>query len=160
MLKFLNYIKFDLLFLPLIKFSHKIQLFEFKKAMGVRRQCSICLKYQLRLLIPDAKLEGYNEKLDSELFLAVLKLLSPEIFMNNPPSFFKKKYSSEEILSVFEKRKAEYEKMKGEVDCILKKVEKIPEILKQIKRYNLLLNYASSLAKDKTEADYYFKKHV
>ncbi|MBI5892398.1 MAG: hypothetical protein HZB79_01900 [Deltaproteobacteria bacterium] len=115
------------------------------------------LLHRIRLLEPNAHLEGYDKEFDIVVNLSSLKLLNPEIFDDHPPTFFYENLP-EELKKLYSDRKTEYLERKNAVDILVEKVEKDTDVINLIERYNLLHHFEDSYLKKKDEADYYLSK--
>jgi len=157
MLRFLRAIKTNLIVIPLVKLEYKLELFIFKRAVKVRLLLTQNLRYQLRILDPNARLEGYDEKYDLIVHLTALKFLNPEIFEDNPPTFLFNDLR-DELKRIYSDRKAEYVKNKDEVDSLIGAHKQNEHIVKIICRYNLVNHFTANYQKKNKEADYYLAK--
>ena len=156
MTNFLRNIKTNLI-LPLIRLEYKIKSIPFKRALKVRQLVKQKLLHRIRLLEPNAHLEGYDKEFDMVVNLSSLKLLNPEIFDDHPPTFFYENLT-EELKQLYSDRKSKYLERKNEVDSCIKRVGKDTEIINLVERYNLLRHFEGSYLKKKDEADYYLSK--
>lgn len=136
---------------------YKLKLFIFKRALKVRQLVKQNLLHRIRLLEPNARLEGADEEFDIVINLSSLKLLTPEIFDNHPPTFLYENLP-EELKKLYSDRKSEYLERKNKVDSLVERVEKDTDIIKLMESYNLLRHFEGSYLKKKDEADYYLSK--
>ena len=157
MIRFLRNIKTNLILLPLIRLTYKLELFIFKRALKVRQLVKQKLLYRIRLLEANAHLEGHDKEFDIVVNLSSLKLLNPEIFDDHPPKFFYENLP-EELKKLYSDRKSEYLGKKNAVDNLVEKVGKDTDVIKLIESYNLLRHFEGSYLKKKDEADYYLSK--
>jgi hypothetical protein len=157
MIRFFRNIKTNLILLPLIRLTYKLEIFIFKRALKVRQLVKQKLLYRIRLLEPNAHLEGYDKEFDIVVNLSSLKLLNPEIFDDRPPKFL---YDNlpEELKKLYSDQKSEYLEKKNAVDSLVEKVEKDTDVTKLIESYNLLRHFEGSYLKKKDKADYYLSK--
>ncbi len=157
MLRFLRYLKINLIILPIIRLAYKLDLFVFKRALKLRLLLNQKIRLRIRYIEPNARLEGYDEELDLRVNLASLRLLSPEIFDDSPPSFFSKDLT-DDVKKIFLERKDEYVAHKNEVDNLVAKIQKDEEVSKLVVSYNLVRHFAENHLKNKVAADYYLSK--
>lgn len=157
MIRFLRNIKTNLILLPLIRLMYKLELFIFKRTLKVRQLVKQNLLHRIRLLEPNARLEGADEEFDIVINLSSLKLLTPEIFDNHPPTFLYENLP-EELKKLYSDRKSEYLERKNKVDSLVERVGKDTDIIKLMESYNLLRHFEGSYLKKKDEADYYLSK--
>ena len=157
MIPFFRNIKTNLIVLPLIRLMYKLEFFNFKRALKVRKLLRQKLFYKIRVLEPNARLEGADEEFDTVVFLASFKLLDPWIFDEYPPKFLYENHP-EELRKSISDRKSEYLHKKSAVDSLVKRVEKDKDVTKLIEISNLLNHFESNYLKKKDEADYYLSK--
>src|SRR5689334_16157291 len=76
----LNKLKTNLVILPLIRLAYRLKLGTLKKAVKLKSLITFELENRTRLKIQEAKLEGYDEELDSIIKLGIFRMTEPEIF--------------------------------------------------------------------------------
>lgn len=157
MLRFIRYIKTNLIALPLIRFAYKLDLFIFKRALKLLLLLDQKLKLRTRYVDPNARLEGYYEDFDLLVNLASLRLLNTEILDDRPPGFLFKDLP-EDVKKVYSERKSEYLSHKSEVENLVEKIEKDEEVTKIIVSYNLVKHFSANYLKNRKAAEYYLSK--
>lgn len=157
MLRLIRTIKTNLIVIPLIKLAYRFELFVFKRAIEISLLLTQKLRYQLRVLTPNAMLEGYDEKFDLIVHLASLKFLRPEIFDDNPPTLLSSDLK-DELQKNYSKLKAEYADNKEEVNSLINAYDQNKHIIRIHCNYNLAKHFMASYQGKKDKADYFLAR--
>jgi len=136
LLKFLT----NCIILPLAKLSYKLKYLAFKRALNLQPLLTLRVKYQLRLRIPEARLEGYDAELDRIIHLATFRLNKPEIFSIELPDYLFPNLD-QELKNTYQSLKEEYERKKEDVDPIVEQIGTRKEIKETVERYHLLQHF-------------------
>ncbi len=176
MLRLWKTFKTNLIVTPIIRLTYKLKRFIFKKATKLTLLVLQNIKDRIRLLVPEAHLEGYDKKFDMLVHLASLKLTDPIIFEDDSSRFLledtrdaekypelKEQFSklektNAELKKLHSDRRSEYLENMTEVGNLTGKAQNDKDIIKLVERYNLIHHYIANYLKKKEEADYYLSK--
>lgn len=136
------------------------------------------IRDRIRLMNPEARLEGYDKKYDLLVVLATLKLIGPIMFEDNPfrlmdqditdylnkyPEFKEQRSKFErtntELKKVYSSRKLEYLQNKKEVDDLTEKAQKDGNIMKLVELSHLVKHcYYGRIKMLTNETDYFLEQ--
>lgn len=112
------------------------------------------LKYQLRLLNPNSRSQGFDKHFDKVVHLTALRMLNPEVFdIENHLFLFQGDTNS--LISQCLDAKQEYEKNKNEIDQLVDAALKNPRIKDTVIKCFIVKNFTEIQKKDERASEYY-----
>ena len=152
MRKFLRNIAFNLILLPLLRLAYKIELLTFKRAVSLRGLLLLKLNYLIRVVKPDAHLEGYDEDLDKAIHIAALRLLEPEVFGIDDD--FPSEDIPDQLRATYDELNARYSEIKTDADSIVQEMAEKQSVRQILSDYWLIRHFSETIRKNEGIAQY------
>ena len=132
----------------------------FRKALKSQLHLFWVIKARIRLLIPEAKSEGYDKHVDDVIHLAAHMLTSPELFEPEIPQYVFEGFEGGgleeqrvEMAALYDKLRAEYRGIRPEVDKLVNRVRDDKIIQEALKGYLLVRHYSDAQRDNKGFAE-------
>ena len=141
---------FGWILIPIYKLYFKLILALYKRATYIGLDLIKNLRYQILVLNPEARLEGYDEDLDQTVHIASLLVLKPEVFgiVDTRDS----SDCSELVQSTDNELVAEYMDVKTDVDKLVEQISTESFVSTISRDYWLVRNYIETIRKNDTLA--------
>lgn len=133
----------NLVALPLFRLYLKLHLYLFKRTIWLRQLLALKLGRQIRLAIPEASLEGYDDEIDGLVHLAKLRLIFPEIFDAETYKFLIDGQTDEQK-KTDQSLRDEYESKKVKVDAIVDHIRNDKTVKATIRNHWLVQHFTEA----------------
>ena len=144
------------LLLFFLRLAYRIKRLRFKRALDVGFLLLLKLKYLIREMTLEARLEGDDEAFDGVVHVAALRLLKPEIFGIDDD--FPTEDIPDEHRETYDERSALYSKFKKDVDPIVQKMEEEQNVKQVLSDYWLIQHFVENRLKNNSVAQYYLSR--
>jgi len=141
----------------LTKLAIRFKVFIYKRALKFQLLLFNKLKYQLRLINPDLKSEGFAEQLYTIIHIAAYRMANPEIFnLENNKFLFQNDPDS--LIQKYLDIKCNYEKYKNDINQLIDCALENPRIRSTIEKYFIVESFLSNQIKNDRASQYYLKQ--
>lgn len=148
--------------LPLLRFSYWLKRLQHKQLSNLHINLHYLLKCKIRLLIPDAKSEGFDDHLDMVINSTALILARPNLFEEAIPEMYFEGLEDEAFKSIkseqeslFNQMRDKYQSNKNEIDALVELIRGERGIQDTIKNLCLLDNLMGADLENPQKTEYF-----